>query len=109
MDFRRLRYFVAIVDAGSVSKASAQVRIAQPALSQQLLTLESEVGVKLVDRTSHGITTTPAGRRLYRHALTILRQVEEARRHIRDDTDDIDGIVSVALPTSVATILALPL
>jgi LysR family nitrogen assimilation transcriptional regulator len=109
MDFRRLRYFVAIVDAGSVSKASAQVRIAQPALSQQLLTLETEVGARLVDRTSHGITTTSAGRRLYRHALTILRQVEEARRHTRDDTDDIDGVVSVALPTSVATILALPL
>ncbi len=64
MDFRQLRYFVSIVDCGSLSKAAAKLRIAQPSLSQHVLNLEAELDVQLLNRTSRGVTATPAGSKL---------------------------------------------
>ncbi len=55
MDIKTLRYFVAIVDYGSLTKAAEIVHVAQPALSQQLTALEAELGVQLLQRSSkHG-------------------------------------------------------
>lgn len=108
MTLRQLRYFVAVVDWGSLSAAAAQVHVAQPSISQQLLALEAELGTELLDRTPHGTRATLAGERLYRHARTILRQVEAARHDVTEE-ENLTGTVSVGLPTNVATILALPL
>jgi hypothetical protein len=55
MDFRQLRYFVAIVDAGSLMKGSERLHIAQPALSVQMRKLEAELGVPLLSRSSRGV------------------------------------------------------
>src|SRR5258707_15253838 len=60
MEVRQLQYFVAIVDFGSFSKAAVQLRIAQPALSQQMTTLEGELGRQLLVRNSRGVKPTPA-------------------------------------------------
>ncbi len=78
MDLRAMRYFIAIVDQGSLTRAAEVVCVAQPALSQQLATLEKELGVPLVHRGAKGVKPTEAGRTLYRHARNILRQVEIA-------------------------------
>ena len=83
MDSRRLKYFVQIVDSGSITRAAAVTGIAQPALSQQLAVLENELKVKLLDRSVSGVTPTPAGKILYAHAQTILRQVEDMRQQFR--------------------------
>src|SRR5690606_28476421 len=61
MDIRRLRYFIEIVEAGSLSKAAERLRIAQPALSQTLQSLEAELGVGLVVRHSRGVVATETG------------------------------------------------
>ena len=61
VDFTKLKSFVKIVDAGSVSRAASILRTAQPALSQQVAALESHFKHKLLTRSNTGITPTEAG------------------------------------------------
>src|SRR5258708_9672618 len=109
MEVRQLQYFVAIVDFGSFSKAAVQLRIAQPALSQQMTTLEGELGRQLLVRDSRGVKPTGAGLRLYRHARLILRQLEHLLLEVGDQTLDLAGFVAIGLPTTAQTELAAPL
>ena len=79
LNLRRLKYFVKIVDIGSLTQAADVLHIAQPALSQQLATLEGEFRQQLLVRTKRGVTPTDAGMVLYRHAQIILRQFDQAQ------------------------------
>jgi LysR family nitrogen assimilation transcriptional regulator len=109
MEIRGLRYFIAIVDCGSLNKAAEQVCVAQPALSQQLATLEAEFGIPLLLRSSKGVTPTDAGMTLYRHARNIMKQLELTRSDVRNAGISVSGTVAVGLHTSVATVVAMPL
>ena len=110
MNIRRLRYFLKIIDVGSLTGAAEVLHIAQPALSQQLSTLEAEFKQRLVIRSKQGVTPTTAGLVLYRHAQTILRQLEQARSDVRSAGEHLSGAVSVGLaPGTAASALALPL
>jgi LysR family nitrogen assimilation transcriptional regulator len=109
METRRLDYFVRIVDFGSITKAAAQIGIAQPALSQQLAILENEFRTKLLHRTSTGVEPTESGSDLYQHARIILRQLEQAREGVKTASGTAAGPAAVGLPTSTAQLLSLPL
>lgn len=109
MDMRQLRYFVQIVESGSLAKASRQLFIAQPALSQQMARLEDEVGKPLLVRSSRGVTPTENGEALYHHAKFMLRQLDQAVSVARQDAAAVTGRVTLGLaPTTVAR-LGLPL
>jgi LysR family tcuABC transcriptional regulator len=109
MDMRQLRYFVQIVESGSLAKASRQLFIAQPALSQQMSRLEDEVGKQLLVRSSKGVVATENGEALYHHAKFILRQLDQAVSVARQDHVTVSGRVAIGLaPTTVCT-LGLPL
>ena len=77
MQFRQLRYFVKIVEAGSFSRAAATIHVAQPALSQQIAELEERLGLKLLQRSARGVTPTAAGEVLFREASSILHQLDQ--------------------------------
>ncbi|AIA73236.1 nitrogen assimilation regulatory protein [Pectobacterium atrosepticum SCRI1043] len=110
MNLRRLKYFIKIVDVGSLTQAADILHIAQPALSQQLATLEGEVNQKLLIRTKRGVTPTNAGKILYSHAQAILRQCAQAQSAIDRAGGELSGSVSVGLaPGTAAQQLALPL
>jgi len=110
MNLRRLQYFVKIIDVGSLTQAADLLHIAQPALSQQLATLEGEVRQQLLVRTKRGVTPTEAGRVLYRHAQLILRQCDQARVEMQAASQQLTGSVAVGLaPGTAAASLALPL
>jgi LysR family transcriptional regulator, nitrogen assimilation regulatory protein len=110
MNLKRLQYFVKIVDIGNLTQAADILHVAQPALSQQLATLESEVRQQLLVRTPRGVTPTEAGKVLYRHAQLILRQCDQARVDMRAAGEGISGAVSVGLaPGTAAAGLAMPL
>jgi len=109
MDLRAMRYFIAIVDQGSLTRAAEVVCVAQPALSQQLAALEKELGVPLVHRGAKGVKPTEAGRTLYRHARNILRQVEIAGAEVRVAGMDVTGMVAIGLPTTAAAAFGMPL
>lgn len=97
MNLRRLKYFVKIVDIGSLTQAAEVLHIAQPALSQQLATLEGELKQQLLIRTKRGVTPTEAGNILYMHAQTILRQCEQAHSAVNCAGEALTGQVSVGL------------
>jgi LysR family nitrogen assimilation transcriptional regulator len=109
MEFRQLRYFVRIVELGSFSRAAADLFIAQPALSQQIAHLESELGVRLLSRSVRGVAATEAGQMFYRHAQSVLRLMENMRSDVQRLGANPSGDVSIGMPTSVANILAAPL
>src|SRR5439155_17375549 len=110
MNLRRLKYFVKIVDIGSLTQAADVLHIAQPALSQQLATLEGEVRQQLLHRTKRGVTPTEAGKVLYRHAQLILRQCDQAQVDMQAASRGLSGSVSLGLaPGTMAATLALPL
>src|SRR5579863_2796815 len=110
MNIRRLRYFLKIIDLGSLTGAAEVLHIAQPALSQQLSTLEEEFQQRLVMRTKQGVSPTAAGLVLYRHAQTILRQLEQACSDVSSAGLNLSGSVSIGLaPGTAASALALPL
>ncbi|MGE4219901.1 MAG: LysR substrate-binding domain-containing protein [Alphaproteobacteria bacterium] len=106
MDLRQLRYFVGIVEAGSVSRAAAHLHVAQSALSQHLARLEVELGTALILRGQNGATPTPAGQTLYRHACGILRQVEAARDDTMSTEAALAGDVAVGLPSVLSPMLS---
>jgi len=109
VDLRQLRYFTQIVESGSLSAASRQLFIAQPALSQQLGKLETEIGKPLLMRSSKGVVPTENGLALYHHARFMLRQLDQALSIARKESGAVHGMVSVGLPATTVSALGLPL
>jgi LysR family tcuABC transcriptional regulator len=109
MDIRQLRYFVHIVDCGSLSSAAREHFIAQPALSQQLAKLEAEVGKPLLSRSSKGVVPTDNGVALYHHARFMLRQFDQTLDIARGDLGLVNGVVTVGLPATTVAAIGLSL
>ena len=95
VELRHLRYFVAVAEELSFTRAAARLRTAQPSLSQQIRQLEKSVGVKLLDRSRHHVSLTDAGRIFLRQAKDILGRVEHARRLAKQAADGHAGDLSV--------------
>ncbi|MEH3148538.1 MAG: LysR family transcriptional regulator [Methylobacterium frigidaeris] len=83
MELRHLRYFVAVVDDLSITRAAERLNIAQPALSQQIKNLEQEVGTPLLQRFSRGVALTEPGRAFAEDARAILAAVDRATTRAR--------------------------
>jgi LysR family transcriptional regulator, nitrogen assimilation regulatory protein len=102
MQFRQLRYFVKIVDAGSFSRAASIVHVAQPALSQQVAELEERLGVMLLQRSARGVRPTAAGEVLYKEASAILHQLDQLPGMLRSGSGEPEGTVSLGFVSSLA-------
>lgn len=110
MNLRRLKYFVKSVEIGSLTQAAEILYVAQPALSQQLSVLESELKQTLLIRNKRGVQPTEAGKVLYRNAQLILRQCEQAEQEVQHAGKHLTGRVAVGLSQcSMAEQLAIPL
>src|SRR6059036_2684721 len=100
MEIHQLRYFVAVADEGSFSRAAAKVRVAQPSLSQQIRKLEAEVGQPLFDRLPRSVVLTEAGRCFIDYARQILASIGDARRCVDELKGEVSGKLAVgAIPT----------
>src|SRR5438045_9694670 len=86
MQLQQLAYFVAVAETRHFTRAAARARVAQPSLSKQIQTLESELGAPLFSRARGNIALTPAGEALLPLARRILADVETARREVQDLT-----------------------
>jgi DNA-binding transcriptional LysR family regulator len=82
MELRQLSYFVTIAEERSFTRAAERVRIAQPAISQQIQRLEREVGEPLFDRVQRGARLTPAGQALLPHARAALAAAQQGQQAI---------------------------
>ena len=107
MELRQLRYFVKIIEHGSLGRAALELDVGVSALSQQISKLESELCTRLLNRTTTGVTPTSAGLGFLHHAQLTLRQAENAI--MAAHRGRMSGYVSVGLPPTTATVLALPL
>ncbi len=106
MELRQLRYFIRVVELGSMGRAAADLGVVTSTLSQQISRLEGELSTRLLRRTTTGVVPTDAGFAFWRQAQLALRHVDEAARaaqHAR-----LSGHVSVGLAPSTASVLAMP-
>ena len=108
-DLRQLRYFVTIAGAGSFSKASLQLGVAQSALSHHVGQMEARLGVSLFSRSSKGVELTESGARFLNHAHAILAAVDAATNDVRDDAKEPGGLVRLGATLTVAPMLIEPL
>ena len=109
MNLLQLKYFIAIVEEGSFTKAAKRLYIAQPSLSQHVKNLEDELGADLLRRTARGIEPTEEGEELLQHARVILEQLETARAAVQNASGEPAGEVAIGVPPTVSERLTMPL
>ena len=79
MLLRQIKYFVTVVDTGSFTEAAEECFISQSAISQQILSLEKELGVQLLVRSTRRFTLTEPGKYLYSHGKKLLGETEKLK------------------------------
>ncbi len=109
IDLRRLRYFVAVLDTGSFSRAAEKLFVVQSALSAQVKKLEDSLGQQLLVRDARGVRPTEPGRRLLAHARQILDQVRVAENDLKRMVGEAENVARIGIPSSVSRMLTLPL
>lgn len=109
MELRQFKYFLSIVDHGSLSRAAQHLHVAQSALSKQIAELESELGAQLLLRSRNGVVVTEAGKVFYEYAQGITKQIGDAKAAVHFSANSVVGSVVAALPQSVSPMIALPL
>lgn len=111
MELRHLRYFAAVANHLSFTRAARELRVAQPALSRQIRQLEDEVGVRLLERNQRSVALTQAGRAFLDEARKLLRQSDEAIRVAKNsasvpsghlDVGYVWGLFHTLAPTALA-------
>ncbi|MBW9336087.1 LysR family transcriptional regulator [Herbaspirillum sp. RU 5E] len=105
MELRQLRYFIRVVELGSMGRAAADLGVVTSALSQQISRLEGELSTRLLRRTTTGVVATDAGLAFWHQAQLALRHVDEASRAAQNAR--MSGHVSVGFAPTTASVLAL--
>jgi LysR family hydrogen peroxide-inducible transcriptional activator len=102
MELHQLRYFCAVAEAGSFSRAAEQSHVSQPSLSQQIMKLEGELGARLFDRLGRSVRLTELGKTFLPRARAVLRELEAARGDVVEQKDSVGGSVTVGVIPTVA-------
>src|SRR5215831_16695506 len=102
MEIHQLRYFVAVAEEGSFSRAAAREHVAQPSLSQQIQKLEADVGERLFDRLPRSVVLTEAGKCMLDSARKALLEIANARRCVDDLKHDVAGRLAVGAILTIA-------
>jgi len=102
MELHQLRYFCAVAETGSFSRAAEQSHVAQPSLSQQIMKLEDELGARLFDRLGRSVRLTDVGKTFLPRARAVLRELEAAKGDVVESKDSIGGALCVGVIPTVA-------
>ena len=105
MELHQLRYFCAIVDTGSFSRAARLTHVSQPSLSQQIRKLEDELGARLFDRLGRSVRLTQLGQAFLPRARAVLRELEAARGDVDEQKDSVGGTITIGVIPTVAPYL----
>lgn len=107
-DLRQLRYFVAVAEELSFTRAALRLHLSQPPLSQQIQSLEQDLGVRLLERTKRSVALTEPGRVFLEQARQILAKVDEARSQVVAAAAGYSGQLRLAYTVSVSFHPAMP-
>ncbi|MDI3324674.1 LysR family transcriptional regulator [Pontibacterium granulatum] len=103
MDIKPLRYFLAIAEANSFTKAAEKLHVAQPAISMAIKKLEAELDLTLFHRHERQISLTDEGRVLLQHSRRILQAIDDARLEMEELKGLTKGEVRVGIPSMLGS------
>lgn len=106
--FQAMTTFIRVVDTGSFSAAARQTNVGQPAVSKAIAQLEDQLGVRLITRTTRGLSPTEAGQRFYEHARRALEEAEEAELAARGAGRGLTGRLRISAATTFARLHIVP-
>ncbi|MCP1659587.1 LysR family transcriptional regulator [Neisseria perflava] len=109
MDLKQLKYFQAVAQQGSYTRAADNLGVAQPVLSRQIRLLETELRQNLLIRHGRGVSLTESGRILLGHCRMILQQIELMKEDLNLSSGKLSGHIVLGLPPTPAKLLSLPL
>jgi DNA-binding transcriptional LysR family regulator len=102
LKLRHLRVFSVVVECGSMAKAAARLRVAQPTVSEVIAELEHTFGIRLLDRTSQGVEPTMYGNALLKRSIAVFDELQQSVRDIEFLADPTAGELKVACPLAIA-------
>jgi len=105
MDLRGIRYFVQIADCGSITRAAANLGVAQPALTRHMQSMEQELGMQLLVRLPRGVRLTGAGRQFLEHCRRALRELERGKEELRAENESPRGQVIFGVSPTLGPLL----
>lgn len=106
MDIKQLRTFITILEVENLTKAATMLNVVQPAVSRQIKMLEEELGVKLFNRSRHGMALTDDGKLLEPYARRILEDLESAKLELTANKGIIRGKVHIGVLSSISELLS---
>lgn len=102
MEVHQLRYFCAVAETGSFTRAAQRERVAQPSLSQQIMKLEKELGVRLFDRLGRSVRLTDPGQSFLPRARAVLWELKAAKDEVAERQSTVSGPVCVGVIPTIA-------
>lgn len=102
MEIHQLRYFCAVAETGSFTRAAEREQVAQPSLSQQVIKLEEELGIRLFDRLGRTVRLTDIGQIFLPRARAILNELKAAKEEVTDKQFSAAGPVAVGVIPTIA-------
>jgi DNA-binding transcriptional LysR family regulator len=106
--FASMEAFVRVIETGSFSGAARQLRVGQPAISKTVAQLEERLGVRLLLRSTHGLTPTEAGQSFYEHAKRSIEEADEADQVARGAGTNLSGRLRVCAAVTFARLHVIP-
>src|SRR5436309_9191760 len=103
LKWRDLHVFYTVVQHGSMAKAAVQLGVSQPAVSEVIADLEHALGVRLLDRSSHGIDPTMYGNALLKRSIAAFDELKQSIRDIEFLADPTTGELRIACGSAIAT------
>jgi DNA-binding transcriptional LysR family regulator len=107
--YQAMATFVRVVETGSFSAAARQLNVGQPAVSKTIAQLENRLQVRLLIRSTHGLTPTEAGQRFYERATAAIREADEAELVARGAGAGLTGCLRISAATTFARLHIVPL
>ena len=101
MDIRHLKYFDSLVRNKSFTKASEELHISQPSLSNQIKTLEQELDFKLFERSTKNVNLTESGQVFYKYVIRVLKEFNNLYKEMNNIKDVGTGVLNIGMVDSV--------
>ncbi|WP_176059497.1 LysR family transcriptional regulator [Paraburkholderia sp. BCC1876] len=100
--------FIGVIEAGSFSAAARRLNVGQPAVSKSIAQLEERLGVRLLLRSTRGLTPTDAGQKFYERAKRVIEEADEAELAVRISGASLSGRLRVCAPVTFARLRIVP-